>query len=318
VSPLFCVFLILLVPFAIAGLAIINTGLGRARSAAHSMMASLCVAAVAAGVFFVCGFAWEGLAGGPAHILMLGGKGWSWLGAERWFFRGIALDGSPVSLVVLLELFSVGLAALIPVGSGAERWRLGACFASTALFAGWTYPLFAHWIWGGGWLAQLGTNYGLGHGFLDTGGSSAIQAVGGLTALSIAWILKPRRGKYASEGMPAAIPGHNATYVLFGCVLTLVGWIGLNSAGAILFTGAEPGRVVLVAVNTTMAAMSAFLATALITRIRFGKPDASLSANGWVAGLAASSAGLRCVGARGIRCHWADRRYAHTVLRGMA
>jgi len=291
VSQLFCVLLILLVPFAIAGLAIINTGLGRARSAAHSMMASLCVAAVAAGVFFVCGFAWEGLAGGPAHIATLGGKGWNWLGAERWFFRGIALDGSPVSLVVLLELFSVGLAALIPVGSGAERWRLGSCFASTALFGGWTYPLFAHWIWGGGWLAQLGTNYGLGHGFLDAGGSSAIQAVGGLTALSIAWILKPRRGKYASEGMPAAIPGHNATYVLFGCVLTLVGWIGMNSAGAILFTGAEPGRVVLVAVNTIMAAISALLAAALITRIRFGKPDASLSANGWVAGLAASSAG---------------------------
>ncbi len=90
--------------------------------------------------------------------------------------------------------------------------------------------------------------------------------------------------------MPTAVPGHNIVYVLFGCLLALVGWIGLNSSGAILFTGAEPGRVVLIAVNTTLAAVSATLTTAVITRVRFGKPDASLSANGWVSGLVASSA----------------------------
>ena len=289
-STALCIFCILLVPLAAVGLSLINTGLTRSRSAAHSMLASLCVIAVAAVVYLVCGFAWQGYIGEPAHVLTVAGKGWNWIAAERPFFLGLKLDGSPASLAAWLGLLSAGLAALIPLGSGADRWRLGASCASTAILAGWTYPLFAHWVWGGGWLAQLGANYGLGHGFVDAGGSSSIQAVGGLTALSITWILGPRRGKYAPDSMPAAIPGHNAVLVLFACFLTLVGWLGLNSAGAILFTGAEPGRVVLVAINTTLAATSAALAAVVITRVRFGKPDASLSANGWVGGLVASSA----------------------------
>jgi Amt family ammonium transporter len=126
---------------------------------------------------------------------------------------------------------------------------------------------------------------------VDTGGSGVIHVTGGLTALSIAWILGPRRGRYALHGMPTAIPGHNAVFVLFGCLLAWVGWIALNSAGALLFAGVELGRVVLIGVNTTLAAAAGTLAVAAITRLRFGKPDASLSANGWVGGLVASSAG---------------------------
>lgn len=289
-SRALCLLFIALVPFAAAGLSLVNTGLGRSRSAAHSMLAALCVIAVAAGVYFICGFAWQGFIGRPAHSFAIRGKSWNWIAAEPFFLRGVALDGSPASLVAWLQMLSVGLAALIPVGAGADRWRLSATCISTMLLAGWTYPLFAHWVWGGGWLAQLGVNYGLGHGFLDAGGSSSIQALGGLTALAIAWILGPRRGKYAPESMPTAIPGHNAVLVLFGCLLALLGWLGLNSAGAILFTGAETGRCVMIAINTTLAAGSAALAAAAVTRIRFGKPDASLSANGWVSGLVASSA----------------------------
>ena len=289
-STALCVVFIILVPLAGAGLSLINTGLCRSRSAAHSMLASLCIIAVAAIVYMICGFAWQGYIGEPAHVLTIAGKGWNWLAAGRPFFLGLKLDGSPASLAAWLGMLSAGLAALIPLGSGSDRWRLGACCASTALLAGWTYPLFAHWVWGGGWLAQLGVNYGLGHGFVDAGGSGSIQALGGLTALAIAWILGPRRGKYAPGSMPAAIPGHNAVLVLFACFLALAGWLGLNSAGAILFTGAELGRVVLVAVNTTLTAASAALAAVVITRVRFGKPDASLSANGWVGGLVASSA----------------------------
>jgi Amt family ammonium transporter len=158
------------------------------------------------------------------------------------------------------------------------------------LLAGWTYPLFAHWVWGGGWLAQLGVNYGLGHGFIDAGGASSIHMVGGLTALSVAWILGPRRGKYSAEGMPNAIPGHNGVLVQLGCLLALLGWIGLNSAGAILFTGSDAGTTVLIAVNTMLAAGAAGLAAAVITRLQFGRTDVSLTANGWVSGLVASSA----------------------------
>lgn len=289
-AVVFCVLLIFLVPLAGAGLALINTGLGRSRSAAHLMMTSLCVMAAAALAYWVCGFAWQGFADRPAHVITVAGRGWNWLAAEPFFLRGLALDGSPASLGAWFGLLSAGLAGLIPLGSGADRWRLGAACTSTVLLAGLTYPLFAHWIWGGGWLAQLGVNYGLGHGVVDAGGSGTIQAVGGLTALSLAWILGPRRGKYGHDGMPAAIPGHNAVLVLFGCLLALAGWLGLNSAGAVLFAGVEPRRAVLIAVNTTLAAASSALAAAAITRIRFGKPDASLAANGWIGGLVSSSA----------------------------
>ncbi len=288
-ASLLCLAFIFLVPCAAAGLALIGNGLGRSRSASHSMMSSMCVLAVAALAYFAFGFAWQGFAGGPAHVASLGGKEWDWIASGRFFLAHQALDGSPSSLAALLGMCSVGLAALIPLGSGADRWRLGACCVSTAIFAGWTYPLFAHWVWGGGWLAQLGTNYGLGRGFVDTGGASTIQAVGGLTALSIAWILGARRGKYTHDGMPTAIPGHNGVLVIFGCVLALVGWLGLNSAGAILYNGVEPGQAVLVAVNTILSAAMAALTSAVITHARFGKPDASLTANGWIGGLAASS-----------------------------
>jgi len=290
-----CVVLIFLVPCAAAGLALINTGLGRSRSASHLMMSSLCVLAIAAVVYCVCGFAWQGYIGGPSHSISLAGKSWDWIGAAPFFLRHLTLADSPASLAALLGMFSVGLAALIPLGSGADRWRLGACCGSTVLLAGWTYPLFAHWVWGGGWLAQLGANYGLGQGFVDSGGASTIQAVGGLTALSVAWILGARHGKYAHDGMPSAIPGHNGVFVLFGCLLALVGWLGLNSAGAILFNGAQPGVVALVAINTTLTAAMSGLMAAAITHTRFGKPDASLTANGWIGGLAASSAGCAFV-----------------------
>ncbi|HEV3334158.1 MAG TPA: ammonium transporter [Bryobacteraceae bacterium] len=286
---------ILLIPLAIAGMALINTGLGRSRNAGHLMMSTLCVIGVAAGTYFICGFAWQGVIGGPAHLARLGSKDWNWLAAQPAFLRGVEMNGSPASLTVWMQMLAVALAAMIPMGSAAERWRLGAMCASTALLAGVTYPLFAHWVWGGGWLAQLGVNYGLGHGFVDAGGSATIQAVGGLTALSMAWIMGPRRGKYTSEGMPTAIPGHHAVFVLFGCLMAWVGWLGLNSAGAALFSGMEPRRAVLVAVNTTLSAGAAALMTVMATRVRFGKPDASLTANGWVAGLAASSAGCAFV-----------------------
>jgi ammonium transporter, Amt family len=288
-STALCIAFIFLVPCAAAGLALISTGLGRSRSAAHSMMSSLCVLAVAALAYFVCGFAWQGFAGGPAHVLSIGGKDWSWIAREPFFLRHQVFDGSPASLPALLGIFSVGLAALIPLGSGVDRWRLGASCASTALLAGCTYPLFAHWVWGGGWLAQLGTNYGLGRGFLDTGGAGTIQSVGGLTALSVAWLLGARHGKYTHEGLPTAIPGHNGVLVMLGCLLSLIGWLGLNSAGAILYNGAPPEHTVLVSINTILSAAMAALTAAVITYSRFGKPDASLTANGWIGGLAASS-----------------------------
>lgn len=282
-AQVLCGMLVLLAPLAAAGLALMNSGLGRSRSAAHAMLAPLCVMAVAALVYCVCGWSWQSFPGRPAHAIAIAGNSWNWIAAEPFFLRGLALDGSPALLAAWLQMFSVGIAALIPLGAGSERWRLGASCASTAILAGWTYPLFAHWVWGGGWLGHLGV--------LDAGGAGTIQAVGGLTALAVAGILGPRQGKYDAEGLPAAFPGHNAVLVLFGCFLTWMGWIGLNGAGSILFTGATAGSIARIAMNTTLAAAAGLLAAAVLTRVRFGRPDASLCANGWTAGLVASSAG---------------------------
>jgi Amt family ammonium transporter len=275
---------LLVIPLAIAGLALVNTGLGRSRSASHAILSALCAVSVAAAAYFACGFAIQGFAGAPAHTITAAGKQWNWIAAQPLFLRGLPLDGSPACLILLLQLLSVSLAALIPLGAGLDRWRLGAASASTALLAGFVYPVFAHWVWGGGWLSQIG--------FVDAAGGSTVQAVGGLTALAIAWILGPRRGKYSSEGgLPAAIPGHNAVLVLFACFLVWAGWLGLNGAGAMLFGGAPAGALVRVELNTSLSAALAGLAAAAITRVRFGRPDASLCANGWIGGLAASSAG---------------------------
>ncbi len=279
---------VLLIPFAIAGLALINTGLNRSRSAAHAILTCVTAAAVAMLMYFAVGFAVQGDTG-LGRVFHFAGKPWAWIGDGPLFLRGFDLSTSGASLRFLFQMFAVALVSVIPVSSGAERWRFAASCVSTAVLASWTYPLFSHWVLSG-WLAQLGNSFGLPHGFADPAGSGWIQSVGGLTGLSVSWILGARRGKFTSQGMPTAMPGHNAVVVMFGGVLTLLGWFGVNTAGALLFAGAELGDLVLIAVNTTLAAVSGLVASLAVTRFRFGRPDASLAANGWVAALAASSA----------------------------
>jgi Amt family ammonium transporter len=281
---------VLLCPLAVAGLALINAGLGRSRNAAHSALSSFGIFCAAAGAYFICGFAWQGIAGGAFHGIQVSGKNWNLIGAGHFFLKDLRFDTPGPAIVALFQMMCAGLAAMIPVGGGAERWRLSGSTISAALLAGWTYPLFAHWVWASGWLAQLGGNYGFGSGFLDAAGSGVVQTVGGLTALSISWVLKPRRGKYSHDGIPAAIPGHDIILVLLGGCLTLTGWLGLNTAGSLLFAGAPAAAIATVAINTILCAAFAGLAAAFFTRVRFGKPDASLCVNGCIGGLAASSA----------------------------
>ncbi len=291
-SPLFltCMLCIFLVPLAGAGLAIINTGLNRSRSASHAILSSLCVSSVAMLVYFALGFSVQSVYGVPSHTVHCIGKQWSLLGKGPIFLHGFVFDLTNAPLVFLYSMFGVALASVIPISTGAERWKLVASALSTAFLAGVTFPLFSHWVWSGGWLSQLGHNSGLGLGFMDPGGASCIHIVGGVTALSIAWILGPRHGKYTQDGIPNATPGHHAVMVLLGCMLAFVGWLGLNSAGAILFAAAQAEHLILVVVNTALCCASAGITALLITRIRFGRPDASLTANGFICGLVASSA----------------------------
>jgi Amt family ammonium transporter len=263
-----------------AGLTLLNAGLTRSRSTAQLLLASLCAVAVAMLVFTIVGFSIAGF-GSQGHAIAAVGRTWNWLGDGRLFARSVNFEDPASALVLLLQIFSVGFVALIPVGSGAERWRIAAVCASTAVLAGFVYPLFTHWAYLG-WLKDLG--------FTDAGGAGSIQCVGGITALCVAWILGARQGKFTSEGIPTAMPGHNAALVLFGCMLSLVGWLGFNTATAALLLQGHLTSMPLAAINTVLAAAGGAVAALVGTRVRFGKPDASLTANGWVAGLVAISA----------------------------
>ncbi|MGD0830194.1 MAG: hypothetical protein ABR907_04575 [Terracidiphilus sp.] len=285
-----CLGLLLLAPLAIAGVALINTGLGRCRSAAQSLLGSLAILAVSAIVFLVIGATLTGTPGGASHVAQLAGKPWNWLGEGSFLLGGVGLAPAQSQLAILFEFLAVAMAAIIPWGSGADRLRLSAGCAIAALLAATVFPLLAHWVWAGGWLAQLGVNFSLGAGFLDGGGAATVHVLGGLSALAVVWIAGPRKGKFPKEGLSTALPGHNAVYVLFGCLLALVGWLGWNVAGAVLWLHAPLSALPVTAINTLLTAAGAGAATFGITRARFGKPDASLCANGWLAGLVASSA----------------------------
>ena len=283
--------LLLLAPLAIAGVALINTGLGRSRSAAQSLLGNLAIVAVSIIAFSVVGASLAGvLPGGWGLAFHAGGKAWEWLHVGSFFLGGLASAPAQAQLELLFEMLAVAFAALIPWGSGADRVRITAGCAVAAVLAGIVFPLLAHWTWNGGWLAQLGINFSLGEGFLDPAGAAAIHVLGGLSALVLVWIAGPRRGKFPQGGFATAMPGHNAVFILFGCLVALVGWLAFNVAGAVLWLHAPMSALPGTAVNTLLSASGAVAATFSVTRIRFGKPDASLCANGWLAGLVASSA----------------------------
>jgi Amt family ammonium transporter len=282
-----CLLLIAVLPLAPAGLALLNCGLNRSRSAAQFLLGAMCLVAVAALVYFAWGLSLQGFAGGRGYSLHLGGVAWNWVGAGPLFLHG--LDDASTAPAAF-QIFAVSLVALIPWGSGADRWRLSTACVLALLLVGFVYPLFAHWVWSGGWLAQLGTTFQLGAGFVDPGGAATLQGVGGIAALAVVWVLGPRRGKFPRGGPPAVIPAHHIIYVLFGCMVAMVGWLALNLLGAIFFLHTGGIALAITEVNTLLCASGALLAALLVTRLRFGKPDASLCANAWIAGLVASTA----------------------------
>jgi len=291
--------LLLLAPLAIAGVALINTGLGRSRSAAQALLGNLAIVAVTAIVFAIVGASLAGtLPGTPGsagHIFQLAGKPWNWIGAGPFLLGGLAAAPAQAQLALLFEFLAVALAALIPWGSGADRFRLTSGCAAAAVLAAIVFPLLAHWVWAGGWLSQLGVNFSLGAGFLDPGGAATVHVLGGVSALAVIWIVGPRKGKFPKEGFSIAMPGHHAVFVLFGSLLALVGWGAWNVAGAVLWLHAPLAALAGTALNTLLSASGAIMATLIVTRIRFGKPDASLCANGWLTGLVASSASAALV-----------------------
>jgi Amt family ammonium transporter len=149
------------------------------------------------------------------------------------------------------------------------------------------YPLFANWVWGGGWLSQLGANFGLGHGHVDFAGSSVVHMVGGVTALAGAMVLGARIGKYNKDGSPNPIPGHNLPMAFLGCFILAFGWFGFNPGSTL--AGGDL-RIAVIAVNTMLAGAAGAIFAMFYMWIFYGKPDPSMAINGMLAGLVAITA----------------------------
>jgi Amt family ammonium transporter len=171
----------------------------------------------------------------------------------------------------------------IVTGACAERWRFKSFFIFSILVGGLTYPLFANWVWGGGWLAQLGYRLGFGHGAVDFAGSGVVHLQGGALAVVTAWMIGPRIGKYIN-GQPQAILPHDIPMVQLGTFILAFGWFGFNAGSSLAGTD---GRIGVVAVNTMIAGMAASLSGVVYMWNMYGKPDPSMMCNSMLAGLVA-------------------------------
>ena len=290
-----------LVMFMQAGFALVETGLCRAKNANHTMMMNFMVYGFGLFAYWVMGFAIQ--QGGSAGITNLGGvnplsgefklslfgKDWGLFGTKGFFLSGDTYDVA-VMVLFLFQMVFMDTATTIVTGAAAERWKYAAFAISTFFLGAITYPLFGNWAWGGGWLSQLGANFKLGHGYCDFAGSGVVHSVGGLTALAVAMIIGPRIGKYNRDGSPNAIPGHDITMVLLGCFILAFGWFGFNPGSTLGASGNGSLRIGSIAVNTMLAGCTGSFGALLYMWIRFGKPDASMSGNGLLAGLVAITA----------------------------
>jgi Amt family ammonium transporter len=195
-----------------------------------------------------------------------------------------------VMVLFLFQMVFMDTALTIVTGGAAERWKFAAFVVSSFIMGAFTYPLYANWAWGGGWLSALGANFGLGHGYADFAGSGVVHAVGGITALAVAMLIGPRIGKFTRQGKPLAMPGHDLVIVLTGCFILAFGWFGFNP-GSTLGASANGGlRIGSIAVNTMLAGMTGSFGALLYMWLRYGKPDASMAGNGLLAGLVAITA----------------------------
>lgn len=295
-----------LVMFMQAGFALVETGFTRAKNAAHTMMMNFMVYGIAMLGFWVCGFAFQfgatGAATSCSTVSSLGdtvknvlnsqigftidGKYFGLLGNSGYFLSGASFDAGIFTLF-LFQMVFMDTAATIPTGAMAERWRyLPFCIFSFCVGA-FIYPIFGSWVWGGGWLACLGKNFGLGHGHVDFAGSSVVHMVGGVMALAGAKYLGPRIGKYNADGTPNPIPGHNLPMAMLGTFILAFGWFGFNPGSTLASTDTQIG---IIATNTMLASAAGAAAAMIVAWVRIGKPDPSFACNGMLAGLVAITA----------------------------
>jgi Amt family ammonium transporter len=287
-----------LVMFMQAGFAMVETGFCRAKNAAHTMSMNFMVYPIGMLGYWICGFALQmggvgaiaALGGTPPltgeYAITLFGKTFEIFGTRGFFLGGDAYDVGVFTLF-LFQMVFMDTAVTIPTGAMAERWKWSSFLVYGFFMSMFVYPLFANWVWGGGWLADLGVNFGLGHGHVDFAGSSVVHMVGGVAALAGAIVLGPRIGKFTKEGKPVALPGHHIPMAIVGTFVLAFGWFGFNPGSTLAGTDL---RIGVVATNTMLASAGGAFAAMIFMMLRFGKPDPSMMANGLLAGLVAITA----------------------------
>lgn len=269
-----------LVFFMQAGFAMVETGFTRAKNAGNIIMKNLMDFAIGTPLYWITGFG-----------IMFAGSG-ALIGGFDPFVRGdysaILPAGVPLPAYLIFQTVFCATAATIVSGAMAERTKFISYCIYSAVISAVVYPISGHWIWGGGWLAQLG--------FHDFAGSTAVHMCGGVAALIGAKILGPRIGKYDKDGKPKAILGHSLTLGALGVFILWFCWFGFNGCSTVAMDSDEAiysaGNIF---VTTNLAAAVATVATMIITWIRYKKPDISMTLNGALAGLVAVTAGCDVV-----------------------
>jgi ammonium transporter, Amt family len=292
-----------LVMFMQLGFALVETGLCRAKNACHTMFMNIFIYAIGVLGFWACGFA---LMYGAMPVGSLGGCGGLDVASEftinlfgkpfglfatKGFFLSNTVYDVGVFTIFLFQMVFMDTAATIPTGAFAERWSLKSFYVYGFFMAMLLYPVFGNWAWGGGWLSQLGLNFGLGHGYCDFAGSGVVHAVGGLCSLAGVMVLGPRIGKYRKDGSVNPIPAHHIPMAITGCLILAFGWFGFNPGSTLGAAGGGLNRIGIIATVTMLASAAGAFTAAIYMTMTTGKPDPTMVANGMLAGLVAITAG---------------------------
>ncbi|MEB3829580.1 ammonium transporter [Phormidium sp. CCY1219] len=273
----------ILVIFMNAGFGMLETGFCRQKNAVNILSKNLIVFALATVAFWAIGF---GLMFGNGNDF-IGWSGFFLAGPDNsplvdpdyvGVFDALNWTGVPLAAKFLFQVAFAGTAATIVSGAVAERIKFVDFLIFSLLLVGIAYPLTGHWVWGGGWLLNLG--------FLDFAGSTVVHSVGGWAALMGAAFLEPRLGKY-QDGRPLALPGHNMSLATLGCLILWIGWFGFNPGSTMEVTPS----IAHIALTTNIAAATGGIAATIVAWMYLGTPDLSMIINGILAGLVAITAG---------------------------
>lgn len=300
-----------LVMFMQAGFALVETGFVRKKNAAHTMAMNLMVYCLAMLGYWACGFAFQmgGIGAeitdpaknihplGPAiygslNVEIGASPGWGLIGAAGFFLHGSQFLSGSVLTLFLFSMVFMDTAATIPTGTMAERWKFIPFSLYAVAVGAFIYPVYANWVWGGGWLADLGRTLKLGHGVVDFAGSSVVHLCGGTIAYMGARELGPRKDKYDDKGNPVEMPKHNIPMGVLGTLILAFGWFGFN-AGSTLEVKDQIG---IIAANTMLASAAGAVTMLVVTSLLWNKPSILYMCNGMLGGLVAITAPCAFVG----------------------